>query len=81
MSLWFDLNLTAGRGHHVVIGQVEIRRVEWLDLTDQAAIADVVSTYDVHHDGQHIGQVRHRYGDGKWPLVAKAANLIAQEGA
>lgn len=74
MALWFDLNIN-GR----LIGEVEIQRREPLDLTDQAAIQDAVSTYDVFNRGRLIGQVRHRYGDGAWRLLAIAAALLADE--
>lgn len=71
MALWFDLKI-----NHEHIGTVEIRRREHLDITDRAAIADVVSTYTVRQSGHLIGEVRHRYGDGAWRLLALATNLI-----
>lgn len=74
MALWFDLRVNANR-----IGLVEIRRVEHLDLADQAAIADAVSTYRIRRDGRYVGAVRHRYGDGAWQLLAAAADLIAAD--
>jgi hypothetical protein len=61
------------------IGVVEIRRRQRLDLTDQAAIQDVVSTYTVSRDHRKVGEVQHRYGDGAWRLVAAAADLIAND--
>lgn len=71
MALWFDLNINAE-----TIGHVEIRRREALDLRNPAAIADVWSTYDVRRDGLLVGQVRHRYGDRAWKLLALACSLI-----
>lgn len=74
MALWFELKVNAER-----IGVVEIRRLEHLDLTDPAAIADAVSTYEIRRDEQVIGSLMHRYGDGAWRLLAEAADLIATE--
>jgi hypothetical protein len=72
MSVWFDLRINRG-----LIGTVEIRRVEDLNISDPAAVADVVSTYEVSRDGVLVGTVRHRYGDRAWRLLASAAHLIA----
>jgi hypothetical protein len=72
--MWFTLRLNSQHA-----AQVEIRRREHLDLTDQAAIWDKVSTYDVKRDGRRVGTVRHRYGDGRWKLLATAAALIAEK--
>lgn len=74
MALWFNLAVNAER-----IGHVEIQRREYFDLTDQAAIADAVGTYDVYRDGWPVGQVRHRYGDGAWRLLALVAGLLADD--
>jgi len=76
MALWLKLNV-----NHEEIGFVEIRRREYLDLTDPAAIADTWSTYDVFRNGRTVGQVRHVYGHGAWKLLALASDLIAQEAA
>lgn len=73
--MWFELR--ANREH---LGTVEIQRREPLDLTNQAGIQDAVCTYDVRTDGRAVGTVRHRYGDGKWRLLARAAELIADGG-
>lgn len=72
--LWFDLNINEER-----IGLATIRRREKLDLADPAVIHAVCS-YEVSHDGKHVGIVTHRYGDGAWKLVALAAALIAEDG-
>lgn len=69
MSLWFFLNVNDQR-----IGMCEIRRQEHLDLSDRDAIADVVSTYTVKVDDLPSVEVKHRYGDGAWPLVRRAIN-------
>jgi hypothetical protein len=62
------------------IGGVEIQRAEPLDFNDPA-VADAVCAYDVRHDGQLVGQVRHRYGDDAYRLVSLATALIAEEDA
>lgn len=77
MSLVCKLSITKTTSHLEGIGTLEIQRHEPLDLTDPAAIVDVVSTYTVRLDGQDRGTVRHRYGDGAWVLLAKAAALVA----
>ena len=74
MAVWFNLNINDER-----LGRVEIRRVERLDLTDQAAIQNTVSTYEVFRDGRRVGSLKHRYGDRVWRLLAKAADLIADD--
>lgn len=76
MALWFKL-----RANRQCLGTVEIRRREDLDITDQAAIQDAVSTYDVYQDDEKIGTVRHRYGDRAWKLLALATELLAKEDA
>lgn len=76
MAMWFRLRINAEH-----IGMVEVRRQEHLDLTNQAAIQDAVSTYSVFRDGQPIGSVKHRYGDGAWKLLALTADLIVEEDA
>jgi len=72
VAVWFEVNINSQ-----YIGDVEIRRREKLDLGDQAAIQDVVSTYLVTLNGMHMGDVRHRYGDGVWRLIAIATEIIA----
>lgn len=74
MALWFELKV-----NHDLIGTVEIRRQQHLDLTNPAAVADVVSTYTVRQNGHLIGEVDHRYGDGAWRLLALATELIDEE--
>lgn len=71
MSLYFALRATTTRHTSVMLGLVEIRRHEHLDLADPAS-ADAVSTYTVRIDGREMATVRHRYGDGAWPLVRTA---------
>ncbi len=71
MALWLRLMANADP-----IGVVEIQRREVLDLADPA-VADAVSTYDVRRDREQVGTVTHRYGDGAWVLLAKAAALVA----
>lgn len=73
MALWFELKV-----NHDHIGTVEIRRREHLDLTDRAAIASAWCTYTVRQNGHLIGEVRHRYGDGAWRLLALATDLIGE---
>lgn len=67
MSLWFVLH-----ANDQTIGSCEIRRREHLDLTDKAAIADTVCTYEIRIDGEDVGTVKHRYGDGAWALARAA---------
>lgn len=76
MALWFDLMVNMGH-----LGTVGIRCREHLDLTNQAAIQDAVSTYEVSRSGRLVGTVRHRYGDGAWRLLALASALIADKDA
>lgn len=76
MSVWFALRINSGH-----IGTVEIRRTEYLDLSDKAAIQDVVSTYEVKRDDVLVGTVEHRYGDGAWRLVSLACDLVARADA
>jgi hypothetical protein len=72
MALWFDVNINSQR-----IGTIDIQRREPLDLTDPASIQDAVCTYVVRRDGDLVGTVRHRYGDGVWVLLVIATDLIA----
>ena len=74
MALWFQLKVNAE-----LLGTVEIRRQEDLDLSDLAAIAYTWSTYDVRRDGILVGQVRHVYGHGAWHLLALVASLLADD--
>lgn len=74
--VWLDLMIGG-----TFLGNVEIRRREHLDLTNQAAIQDAVSTYEVSRSGRLVGTVRHRYGDGAWRLLALASALIADKDA
>src|SRR5690349_20576276 len=74
MALWFNLNCNDER-----IGQVEIRRREHLGLSNPPGIRDAVSTYDLRRDGELVGAVKHRYGDGAGRLLGLAADLIEQE--
>ena len=76
MSLWLNLNIGTK-----TIGFMEIQRQEHLDLSDKAAIADVVSTYKVTVGDQLVGEVRHRYGDGAWTLLRLAVTLYDQVGS
>ena len=69
--LWYDLKIGAE-----LIGEVEIQRMQRLDLSDPEAIQDVISPYRVRVNRVVIGVVRHRYGDGAWVLNALAADLI-----
>lgn len=69
MSLWFLLNI-----NNQCIGRLDVQRQDDLDLSDPAAIADVVSTYTVRVDELDRAEVRHRYGDGAWVLVRRALN-------
>lgn len=75
MSVWFRLRLNAE-----TIGIMEILRQEHLDLSNPDAIADEICTYDVEVDGVKIAEVRHRYGDGAWRLVALATEAAAEQG-
>lgn len=68
MSLW----LAPRVGLADPVGHMEIRRREYLDLSDKAAIADAVSTYEVRIDSEFRATVSHRYGDGAWVLLRKA---------
>lgn len=69
--LWASLRANRER-----IGTVEIQRREVLDLADPA-VGEAVSAYTVRLDGRAVGTVTHRYGDGAWALLAKAASLVA----
>lgn len=72
MSLWFDVHVNLDK-----IGSFEARRHEPLDLADPAQIADEVCTYTIRIDGETVGTVRHRYGDGAWALVRAGLTLAA----
>lgn len=74
MSLWFPLHV-----NDQTIGFCDIKRQEYLDLSDSAAIADLVSTYTVRIDGYKRAEVRHRYGDGAWMLVLRAMEALRDE--
>lgn len=74
MSLWFVLRIG-----NTVIGDMEIRRQEELDISDPAAVADEVCTYKVEVDGAEIGEVHHRYGDGAWALAGRAIALYESD--
>lgn len=68
MSLWFDLQVNSE-----TIGRLEIRRLtRRVTSTDP----DSINRYVVILDGEEIGQVEHRYGDGPWELVRKALEYI-----
>jgi hypothetical protein len=71
MSLWFNL-----RANTQILGRMEIRRLEQLDLAAKD-VADAVCTYIVTVDGLTMGLVIHRYGDGAWALLEKAAHQAA----
>jgi hypothetical protein len=71
VSLWFELRINRQR-----LGLLTVKRRDHLDLDDQAGIRDAVATYDVDLDGEHLGTVRHRYGDGAWVLTNKATALV-----
>lgn len=68
MSLWLDLNINA----NIHVGRMEIMRQEFYDGDPPD---DSVNTYVVMVDGKNMGMVRHRYGNGAWGLLAKAALL------
>lgn len=80
LSVDFDVRIGDGSAWDHLLARVEMQRREFLDLNDRAGIAAEVCTYDVRLDGEPVGQVRHRYGDGKWPLVRAAIELIEKEG-
>jgi hypothetical protein len=71
VSLWFTLRINRDEAGSMVIRRLE---PEWIDLTDPAH-DDVVGTYLVIRDGEELGTVQHRYGDGKWALVRRALEL------
>jgi hypothetical protein len=73
MAIWFDLCL-----NNTTLGLIEIQRIDKLDLSDPDAIANAVCTYIVRLDGLTVGTVQHRYGDGVFPLITIAANLLAE---
>jgi hypothetical protein len=75
MSFWYEARINAD-----YLGVIEVRRIEHLDLTDRAAIADTVSTYEVKLDGRLLSTVKHRYGDGWKRLNRLAAELIDEVG-
>lgn len=73
--LWFPIHINSSE-----LARMEIQRRDWLDLSDPEVISDAVCTYDVRLDGRTVGQVKHRYGDMKWPLIRAAVELIESEG-
>lgn len=72
MSLWFVLKVNNLPG----IGTFEAQRQEHLDLTDPAVV-DTVPTYRILINGESVGTVRHRYGDGAWELIRRALNELS----
>jgi hypothetical protein len=68
MALWFAL-----RVNDTTIGDLVIRRLHDLDQDDPE---NTVSDYEVLHNGDAIGTVQHRYGDGAWVLVQKAVGMV-----
>jgi hypothetical protein len=74
MSLWAELRVGT-----VYVGFLEIQRAEHLDLSDKAAIADTVNTYNVFKDNNLVGTVKHRYGDGAWKLFQLAVNILPDD--
>lgn len=75
MGMWFTLGINSRK-----LAEVTIHRLEALDVTDPHAVRDEVCTYEVNYNGQKLGTVQHRYGDGKWSLLQLAAGLIDDEG-
>ncbi len=73
MALYFDLRINSN-----VLGRVEVRRQERVDISDPEAIADEIFTYTVTRDGRPMGTVVHRYGRGAWALLAEVADLLAE---
>lgn len=71
MSLWFNL-----QANDTLIARVVIRRLTHYDL-DDPGVADRTSNYEVTLDGQVVGTVVHRYGDGPYDLTGKAMALIS----
>jgi hypothetical protein len=68
MSLWFQLHV-----NNKAIAGVSIQRIT---NTETGVLPDdTVSTYEVHLNGQAVGRVEHRYGDGPFSLVSKATTL------
>jgi hypothetical protein len=67
MSLAVELSI--GRK---LVARMVISRLE--DLSP-GPLADQVHQYQVVADGELAGHVAHRYGDGAWALVQKAAAL------
>lgn len=67
MSLWFTLRINRKE-----IGSLVIRRIDPYDLQPEPG---TIGTYVVVRDGQELGKVEHRYGDGAWVLVRKALEL------
>lgn len=69
MSLWFHLNM-----NDKTIATVAITRTT---NTETGTLPDdTVSTYEVQLDGQPVGTVEHRYGNGAFDLAHKATTLI-----
>ncbi len=68
MSLWFPLMVNDRQ-----IGTLFIGRLELLGNPQQPT--EEVHLYGIYLDGEHLGDVRHRYGDGPWALVHTALGL------
>jgi hypothetical protein len=78
VALYFPLMATTSRDAVTKIGMFIAQRQEDLDLAVDNA--DVVNTYTITINGEIIGEVRHRYGDGGWRLVELGLELHRELG-
>lgn len=78
MSLWFELHVNSN-----AVGKLTVRRVtntEVHPLRGGHDDDDMVSSYLVVRDGQEIGTLKHRYGDGAWALARSALDMAVTPG-
>ena len=74
MAVWFDVNINSR-----YVGEMQIIRMEELDISDPAKVAHTINHYTVLWKGNSAGVIEHRYGDGIMALISKATGLLAGE--
>lgn len=67
--LWFIVRI-----NNESVGTLAARRLQELDLRSPS-VADAVCDYEITIDGNRVGKLQHRYGDGKWALIKAAIEL------
>jgi hypothetical protein len=58
----------------LLIGRMKITRLDKYPTFPPPD--DSVNRYEVTLDGEKIGVIQHRYGDGAWLLLRQAAGLV-----